>query len=161
MAPAPLMSAYCASKSGVEAFAHCLRGELRHHGVDVGVAYLAFTDTDMVRGTDAVKPFGDMRSQMPGPFGRTYPLGPAVERLADGIARRSPHVYAQRWLRAMQPLRGLLPGIVARQARDMPAVEEALRQAGPAATTPVGAGGSADRAASTGAQRSDPPTLTR
>lgn len=147
MTPAPVMSAYCASKSGVEAFAHCLRGEVRHHGVEVGVAYLAFTDTDMVRGTDAVRPFAEMRRQMPGPFGRTYPLAPAVERLADGLARRSAHVYAQRWLRAVQPVRGLLPALVARAAKDLPALEAELRQAGPSATTPVGAGGSADSAA--------------
>ena len=146
MTPAPVMSAYCASKSGVEAFAHCLRGEVRHHGVEVGVAYLAFTDTDMVRGTDAVRPFGEMRKQMPGPFGRTYPLAPAVERIADGIERRSAHVYAQRWLRAVQPVRGLLPALVARAAKDLPALEAELRQAGPSATTPVGAGGSADSA---------------
>ena len=151
--PAPVMSAYCASKSGVEAFAHCLRGEVRHHGVDVGVAYLAFTDTDMVRGTDAVKPFGEMRKQMPGPFGRTYPLAPAVERLADGVEGRKAHVYAQRWLRALQPVRGLLPGLVARAARDLPALEAELRQAGPSATTPVGAGGSADSAAARPATR--------
>jgi NAD(P)-dependent dehydrogenase (short-subunit alcohol dehydrogenase family) len=147
MAPAPVMSAYCASKSGVEAFAHCLRGEVRHHGVDVGVAYLAFTDTDMVRGTDQVRPFAEMRRQMPGPFGRTYPLGPAVVRLADGVERRSAHVYAQRWLRGVQPLRHLLPALTARAARDLPALEDQLRQAGAAATTPVGAGGSADTVA--------------
>ncbi len=49
----PLMTAYCASKSGVEAFAHCLRAEVGHQGVKVGVGYLSWTDTDMVRGADA------------------------------------------------------------------------------------------------------------
>src|SRR4029450_5709210 len=48
--PLPMMSAYCASKSGVEAFAHSLRTEMAHHGVDVGVAYLYWTDTHMTRG---------------------------------------------------------------------------------------------------------------
>jgi NAD(P)-dependent dehydrogenase (short-subunit alcohol dehydrogenase family) len=33
--PAPMMSAYCASKSGVEAFAHSLRAEVGHRGVRV------------------------------------------------------------------------------------------------------------------------------
>ena len=32
LAPAPMMAAYCASKSGVEAFAHALRAEVAHHG---------------------------------------------------------------------------------------------------------------------------------
>jgi short-subunit dehydrogenase len=53
IAPAPLMGAYCASKAGVEAFAHALRAEVAHQGVDVGVAYLTWTDTDMVRAADA------------------------------------------------------------------------------------------------------------
>jgi short-subunit dehydrogenase len=52
MVPAPPMSAYCASKSGVEAFAHALRGEVAHHGVEVGIACLSRTHTDMVRGAD-------------------------------------------------------------------------------------------------------------
>src|SRR3954471_7181221 len=76
LVPGPMMSAYCASKSGVEAFAHSLRGEVRHHGVDVGVAYLTWTDTDMVRGADE-RGFAD-RSKLPGVLGRTYPLEPAV-----------------------------------------------------------------------------------
>ncbi len=50
--PAPMMAAYCASKSGVEAFAHSLRAELGYKGVKVGVGYLSWTDTDMVRGAD-------------------------------------------------------------------------------------------------------------
>jgi NAD(P)-dependent dehydrogenase (short-subunit alcohol dehydrogenase family) len=33
---APMMSAYCASKAGVEAFTHTLRAEVAHHGVAVG-----------------------------------------------------------------------------------------------------------------------------
>ena len=53
IAHAPFMSAYCASKAGVEAFADCLRTEVAHLGVDVGVAYFSWIDTDMVRGADA------------------------------------------------------------------------------------------------------------
>jgi NAD(P)-dependent dehydrogenase (short-subunit alcohol dehydrogenase family) len=112
LTPAPLMTAYCASKSGVEAFAHALRPELALKGVKVGVGYLSWTDTDMVRGADEDAVMRDMRAALPWPLNRTYPLAPAVERLADGIARRSVHVYAQAWLRAMQPQRHLTPLIV-------------------------------------------------
>jgi NAD(P)-dependent dehydrogenase (short-subunit alcohol dehydrogenase family) len=112
-APAPFMSAYCASKAGVEAFAHCLRGELRHHKVKVGVAYLAFTDTDMVREADADPALAQLRSSLPAPFGSTYPVAPAIERLVAGIEGRKSHVYAQRWLRAVPFLRGGLPSLVA------------------------------------------------
>lgn len=127
MAPAPMMSAYCASKAGVEAFAHALRAEVRHHGVEVGVAYLSWTDTDMVRNADRQPGFGERRARLPWVLGRTYPLRPAVERLADGLAHRRPHVYGQGWVRAVQAVRGALPALVARSARDMPQIEAAVR----------------------------------
>ena len=43
-----LMSAYTASKAGVEAFANALRQELMAQGTAVGVVYLGFVETDMV-----------------------------------------------------------------------------------------------------------------
>ena len=145
LVPSPMMSAYCASKSGVEAFAHCLRGELRHHGVDVGVAYLSWTDTDMVRGADVKPGLGTMRHKLPGVLGKTYPLEPAVARLVEGIVARSPHVYAQGWVRILTWVRGGAPSLTAHAPkRDAREVERQLREAGPAATTPVGAGGAAD-----------------
>lgn len=148
LVPVPLMSAYCASKSGVEAFAHALTVEVRHHGVDVGVAYLSWTDTDMVRGADATPGLGEFRSQLPGVLGRTYPLVPAVTRLVDGIQRRRRHVYAQPWLRALPGVRGALPWVVERGSRGRAAdAEQALRAAGPGATRAVGAGGFADQRA--------------
>ncbi|WP_460625019.1 SDR family oxidoreductase, partial [Kitasatospora kifunensis] len=111
--PAPLMSAYCASKAGVESFAHALRAEVAHQRVKVGVGYLSWTDTDMVRGADQDEVLREMRARMPWPANRTYPIEPAVDRLVAGIARRSAHVYAQAWLRGMQPARWLLPPLIA------------------------------------------------
>jgi NAD(P)-dependent dehydrogenase (short-subunit alcohol dehydrogenase family) len=147
--PAPMMAAYCASKSGVEAFAHSMRTEVAHHGVDVGVAYLSWTDTDMVRGGDAV--LGGQRQQLPWPMGATGRLEPAVERLADGIERRSPHVYGQRHVRVLPLLRGLLPGLVYRSGRREAADgERIILESGVEATLPVGAGGRADTAARSG-----------
>jgi NAD(P)-dependent dehydrogenase (short-subunit alcohol dehydrogenase family) len=148
LVPGPMMSAYCASKSGVEAFAHSLRGEVRHHGVDVGVAYLSWTDTDMVRGADE-RGLAD-RARLPGVLGRTYPLEPAVVRLLEGVTARAPHVYAQKWVRTLMYLRAVMPSLTAhapkREARE---AEQKIRDAGPEATTPVGAGGAADAAART------------
>ncbi|WP_344023249.1 SDR family oxidoreductase [Streptomyces luteireticuli] len=144
--PAPLMSAYCASKSGVEAYAHTLRAEVGHRGVGVGVGYLSWTDTDMVRGSDEVGLMREMRQRLPWPVNRTYPLGPAVERLVVGIERRSAHVYAQGWLRGTQPVRGLLPGLLALGARrEMRHFGDRLAALGGRGL--VGAGGAADEKA--------------
>jgi NAD(P)-dependent dehydrogenase (short-subunit alcohol dehydrogenase family) len=145
--PMPFMGAYCASKSGVEAFAHTLRPELAIHGVGVGVAYLSWTDTDMVRGADATPGLGDMRAELPWVFGRTYPVGPAVEAMVRGIERRSKQVYCQGWLRVMPLVRGLVPAVIgAMPVSKFRRTEQAIEAAGPAATHTVGAGGRADRA---------------
>jgi NAD(P)-dependent dehydrogenase (short-subunit alcohol dehydrogenase family) len=46
----PGLAAYAASKAGAEAFADSLRVEVKHLGVDVGVGYFSWIDTDMVPG---------------------------------------------------------------------------------------------------------------
>jgi NAD(P)-dependent dehydrogenase (short-subunit alcohol dehydrogenase family) len=147
--PAPLMAAYCASKSGVEAFAHSLRAELGHKGVKVGVGYLSWTDTDMVRGADEDEVLRMMRARLPWPANRTYPLEPAVDRIVAGIVRRSPHVYAQWWLRGMQPVRGYLPSLLggAIGRREMRRAEPALSRNSGVRRGLVGRGGAADESA--------------
>lgn len=140
--PAPMMTAYCASKSGVEAYAHSLRAEVGHQGVRVGVAYLSWTDTDMVRGADQDDVMRELRQRLPWPSNKTYPLGPAVDRMVAGIERRSHHVYGQWWLRGMQGMRGYLPGVIAtvgqREMRRFAPRLQGMR------TGLVGAGGEAD-----------------
>jgi NAD(P)-dependent dehydrogenase (short-subunit alcohol dehydrogenase family) len=144
LTPAPMMAAYCASKSGIEAFAKALDAEVAHHGVRVGVAYLSWTDTDMVRGADENAALREMRSGLPFPAGRTYPLGLAADALVRGIARRAPRVYGQRWLPPVQLVRGVVPALVARSAaRAMPETESRWLAAG-AGTRLLGAGGAAD-----------------
>ncbi|MEV0265033.1 SDR family oxidoreductase [Streptomyces sp. NPDC050617] len=146
--PAPMMTAYCASKSGVEAYAHSLRAEVGYRGVKVGVGYLSWTDTDMVRGADQDDLMRELRSRLPWPTNRTYPLGPAVDRLVAGIERRSAHVYAQWWLRGMQSVRGYLPtliGVVGQ--REMRRFGPRLEGFRPSL---LGAGGEADEKARAG-----------
>lgn len=145
LTPTPLMAAYCTSKSGVEAFAHSLRSEVRPDGVDVGVAYLSWTDTDMVRGADEDKVLAEMRARLPWPANRTGPLEPAVERLADGIVRRSAHVYGQGWVRSMQWLpRGILPAAIAlRGPQEVKRLAGRLAAGAEQRRRPVGPGGMA------------------
>ncbi|MFE1249540.1 SDR family oxidoreductase [Streptomyces sp. NPDC058766] len=140
--PAPMMSAYCASKSGVEAYAHSLRAEVGHRGVKVGVGYLSWTDTDMVRGADQEDVMRELRQRLPWPSNKTYPLGPAVDRLVAGIERRSSHVYGQWWLRGMQGVRGCLPAVIGTVGqREMRRFADRLTGV---RTGLVGAGGAAD-----------------
>lgn len=142
--PAPMMTAYCASKSGVEAFAHSLRAEVGHKGVRVGVGYLSWTDTDMVRGADQDEAMRELRRRLPWPSNKTYPLGPAIDRIVAGIERRSHHVYAQWWLRGMQGIRGCLPPLIGSVGqREMKRFEPRLAR-GATNRGLVGAGGEAD-----------------
>ncbi|MEV6055508.1 SDR family oxidoreductase [Streptomyces sp. NPDC052107] len=143
--PAPMMTAYCASKSGVEAYAHSLRAEVGYQGVRVGVAYLSWTDTDMVRGADQDDVMRELRQRLPWPSNKTYPLGPAVDRLVAGIERRSAHVYGQWWLRGMQGVRGYLPALIGTVGqREMKRFAPRLQGM---RSGLVGAGGAADEAA--------------
>ena len=147
LAPAPMMAAYCASKAGVEAFAHAIRAEVAHRGVRVGVAYLSWTDTDMVRGADENTALRKMRAGLPFPAGRTSPPGAVADALVDGISRRAPRVYGQRWLPPVQLARGVAPLIVAKlAARAMPDMEARWLTTG-AGTGALGAGGAADAGA--------------
>lgn len=145
IAPAPLMAAYCASKSGVEAFAHCLRGEVAHQGVQVGVAYLTWTDTDMVRAADEDPVLQEMRARLPWPANKTAPLAPAAARIVSGIAARKPHVYAQPWIRPLQWLpRAAVPETVARRgAKEVARLSARLHATSHLRQRPLGPGGAA------------------
>ncbi|MFF1401664.1 SDR family oxidoreductase [Streptomyces sp. NPDC058294] len=143
---APLMSAYCASKAGVEAFAHALRAEVAAHGVAVGIAYPNWTDTDMVRDADRYAVLRELRGHMPGPARRVYDVTEVAGRIVDGLEHRRTAVYAPPWLRLVQPVRAVLPPLVLRAARrGLPRLEadDCLEPTGL-----LGAGGDADRAAS-------------
>lgn len=141
----PMMSAYCASKAGVESYAQALRGEVEPLGVTVGIAYLHWTGTGMIDDLDAHPVLKALRAHQPAPARRVFPPDRVAAWLMDGIARRAPSVYAPPWLRLVQPLRPVLPLLVARVARRTLATlsaEELDRSAGV-----LGPGGLADLAA--------------
>ncbi|MFB8244160.1 SDR family oxidoreductase [Streptomyces sp. NPDC055952] len=142
---APLMSSYCASKAGVEAFAHALRAEVAHRGVAVGIAYINWTDTDMIRDFDRYDLLRELRGRMPRPARRVHPADMVAARLVRAVERRRTAVYAPAWLRLTQPVRAALPPVVTRVARRaLPRLEarDPARYSGP-----LGAGGEADRLA--------------
>lgn len=91
----PLMSSYCASKAGVESFAHALRAELAPVGVAVGLAYINWTDTDMVRDADRHAVLRELRAHMPRPARTVHPADLVASRLVSAVERRSAAVYAR------------------------------------------------------------------
>lgn len=132
LAPAPLLTAYCASKSGVEAFAHALRAEVAHRGVGVGIAYLSWADTGMIRGADATAVFRELRGHMPWPASVVSEPAAFVRAMVRGIERRSAHVYAPPWLRGVQAGRACLPSAVVHRSRQV------LAERGDASLPPTG-----------------------
>jgi NAD(P)-dependent dehydrogenase (short-subunit alcohol dehydrogenase family) len=122
------MSAYCAAKAGVEALSDCLRIEMRPLGVQVGVAYFLFLDTDMVNDAEREMPFlRRLKAEMPRPLSRTYPLAPAIDEVAAAIAERRRRVAYPRWFLKALALRQLMASPLAeRQAAKL--VPEALRE---------------------------------
>jgi NAD(P)-dependent dehydrogenase (short-subunit alcohol dehydrogenase family) len=148
-AHAPVMSAYSASKAGIEAFADSLRAEVGHHGVSVGVAYFSWMATDMVAGGDATVAAGLLRNRMRGPLAKTYPVSKAIDAIEKGIETRATRVVAPGWARVLLAMRYFLPAATQREMdKAMPEVERAIEadvaERGVAASAPVGAGGEAD-----------------
>jgi len=102
----PGMSAYDASKAGVEALANSLRVELAHQHVGVGVLHPTWIDTDMVREADSEsRAFQRLRQATPPPFDRTYPVASIVTPIVDAFAARSSRVYLPRFVRMAHLLR--------------------------------------------------------
>ena len=145
----PGMAAYSASKAGAEAFADSLRIEVKRLGVDVGVAYFGFIDTDMVRGADSHPGIGRLRKEAGGLVARTYPLSTVGKAVAEGMQKRSRWVVVPGWVRPMLVLRTALAPLLDRISYDRAAEADQLFQQDveqrgrEAASAPVGPGGEA------------------
>ena len=124
----PGMSAYCAAKAGVEALSDCLRVEENPYGVDVGVAYFLFLDTDMVRDAEREMPLMErVKGEMPQILARTYPLEPAIDEVVAAISERRRRVAYPKWFLRLLPLRQMFVSrLLERQgAKEVP---EAIRE---------------------------------
>ncbi|MGW4300502.1 SDR family oxidoreductase [Streptomyces sp. NPDC004646] len=146
---APMMSAYCASKAGVESFAHALQAEVAHEGVAVGIAYINWTDTDMTHDAEQYPVLRALKSNMPLPARKVYPAPLVAARLVDAVERRRTAVYVPAWLRLAQILRATLPPLVLRRARHtLPTLQSSPTPL--TATGVLGGGGRADEVRRTG-----------
>jgi len=148
---APGMGAYSASKAGVEAFADSLRSELKHLGVDVGVGYFSWIDTEMVAGADRHPALTDLRTRLPGPFGKTYPVSAVGKAVLRGVEKRRRWVAVPGWVRLVLLNRGWFWAISeAGSKREVPELDARFAQdvadrGREVSSGPVGAGGAAER----------------
>jgi short-subunit dehydrogenase len=93
------MSAYGASKAGVEQFANVLRIELGHHGVAVGSAHMSLVDTPMLRETQSSSEgFTMFLAALPAPMRRTVTSDECALRLVEAIEHRKRHVDVPKWV---------------------------------------------------------------
>ena len=105
----PHMSAYCATKAGIEAMCNSLRTEVAQYGVDVATIHPSWTDTDMVRESDAsTEAFRILRATLRPPLRRTYPVERVARDIVAGFAGRRRRICTPRFVYAMHALRPLL-----------------------------------------------------
>ncbi len=110
----PGMSAYCASKAGLERFGDALRLEVAHRGVTVASAHPTWIDTDMVRDTEAALPtFRQTRSRLPGPLGAFTSVEACAQALLENLETRRRRVFVPGSVGVVSALRQVVTGAVA------------------------------------------------
>lgn len=124
----PCMSAYAATKAGVEAMCNSLRVEVAHHGVTVGCIHPSWIATPLVGEAEALAVFRLLRAKLPPPLRRDMPLAEAAERIAQGIAERRDRLYVPGFVRLFRWLRTPLHSAFGEREmrRAMPEVERAF-----------------------------------
>lgn len=125
---APCMSAYSATKSGVEALCNSLRIEVAHQGVTVGAIHPSWVATPLIDKAVQLTAFKRLREALPAPLRGDMPLSAAADIVARGLCERRDRVYAPGYVRLMRWLRTPLHSVLAerdfRQA--MPEIERAF-----------------------------------
>lgn len=124
----PGMSAYCATKAGVEALCNSLRIELAHHGVTVGAIHPSWVATPLVAGGETRAAFRALRAALPPPLRKDMPLPEAAEAIARCIAERRERAYLPGFVRAIRWLRTPLHTTIGERdlRRAAPAIEAAF-----------------------------------
>jgi NAD(P)-dependent dehydrogenase (short-subunit alcohol dehydrogenase family) len=102
------MSAYCATKAGVEAMSNALRIEIAHHGVDVGTIHPTWIDTEMVREGEESRAHVMLRAALRPPFKKTYPVERAVRDIVEGFEQRRRRICTPKFVYAAHVARPLL-----------------------------------------------------
>jgi NAD(P)-dependent dehydrogenase (short-subunit alcohol dehydrogenase family) len=109
LAHPPAMSAYAATKAGVEAMCNALRVEVAHLGVDVSTIHPTWIDTDLVRESqDSLRSYQRLREAMRPPFSRTHPVERAVRDIVAGFERRRRRIWSPRVMQVAHAMRPAL-----------------------------------------------------
>jgi NAD(P)-dependent dehydrogenase (short-subunit alcohol dehydrogenase family) len=146
-APLAGMSAYTASKAGIEAFSRALRQEVGFRGVEVGLVHPSWIDTDLVREAEAdLASFREIRGRLPWPLRSTTSLEACAKAIVDGMERRRSRVFVPRSAAVLYWLRSLVTSAAGERrtgslaAEVVPRMEaeiEALGRASSARTTEI------------------------
>lgn len=125
----PHMSAYCATKAGVEAMCNSLRIEMAHHGVEVRTIHPSWIDTDLVRDGAQSRAFTLLRNAMRPPFRKTHPVEP-VRDIVAGFERRGRRICTPRFVCAAHALRARVntPALQRDQLAVAPEMERMFEQ---------------------------------
>jgi NAD(P)-dependent dehydrogenase (short-subunit alcohol dehydrogenase family) len=118
----PVMSAYAAGKSAVEAMGDSWRIELAVHKVGVGLVHASWVSTPLVTEGALHPGFVRLRATMPGLLNSETSPQVAARTIVRGMERRLSRVWVPGWLRLLFALRALL---------HMPFAERELRRAAP------------------------------
>jgi NAD(P)-dependent dehydrogenase (short-subunit alcohol dehydrogenase family) len=119
----PGMAAYGASKGATENLCNTFRSEVAHLGVDVGVAYFGWLDTDLVKTGGTHKGFTFVRERLPGPLRVVAPYQISVDAIVQGVKRRKAIVLAPGWVRLALALRWFVAGNASGFKAHMPELE--------------------------------------
>lgn len=101
----PGSSAYSASKSGVDHFANAFRLEVAHKGIEVGVVYPAWVDTDLVKDQQNLDSFNEMLKQLPWPFSVITSVDDCSQAFVEAIESRKRKQYIPKALASIGPIR--------------------------------------------------------
>ena len=118
----PVVSAYAASKSAVEAMGNSWRIELASHGVDVGVVYAGTVRTPLLTEGALHPGFVRLHAATPAPLNRETSPQDAARAIVRGMQTRKSRIWIPGWVRILYALRALL---------HMPFAERELRRAAP------------------------------
>lgn len=134
---APGLSAYAASKAGVEHFANGLRLEVAHKGVAVGSVHPCWIATDMVNDARRdLSSFDQLLKKLPGPFRGVTPVEVCAAEIIDAMEKRKRKAFVPRSLGKYSALRQLMNSrfgdlLVAREMRsNVPRLEREVQQLG-------------------------------